>query len=76
MSDYSVTLVRTGIGFKTIRIRDVASACEATRLALERAGNFEYVEKAADYEVDDVMEIPPEDHSNQFTFAFMKCPAE
>jgi hypothetical protein len=49
-SDFCVEITRIGYGSKTFEISD-ATAEEAERIALERAGNHEFTERSSEYEV-------------------------
>jgi hypothetical protein len=53
---FRVNIVRTSYGFHTITV-EAENAKKAKELALEEAGDHEYPEKDADYEVNDVTEI-------------------
>lgn len=53
---YQVSLVRIGYGFNTIEI-EAESEGEARDKALDQAGDHEYSEKTAEYDIDTIEEI-------------------
>ena len=56
MKTYTVNVVRIGYGFGQITV-NADSVKEARKLALEKAGNYIYNEKSAEYKTDYVKEI-------------------
>jgi len=61
MNKYDISIIRIGYSYKTIAVEAINEE-EATEKALAIAGEFEFTEKDANYEVDGIY------YSDEFTF--------
>jgi hypothetical protein len=53
MPKYKVTVCRTGYGFTTFEV-EASGLTEARQKALDTAGNYDYIEKSGEYEIESI----------------------